>query len=150
MPGEEEVKQKIEEKFAGLSGIVNIRRQRRIFAEVPEASFQEIFRFLVAEMRFTFLSAITGMDCLENFEVMYHLSRGDGTMFNLSLRINHEHPQIKTVTDIFPAAEAYERELADLLGIDVAGLAPGRRYPLPDDWPQGDHPLRKDWRAKNA
>jgi Ni,Fe-hydrogenase III component G len=33
----------------------------------------------------------------------------------------------------------------DLLGIKVEGLPEGRRYPLPDNWPQGQYPLRKDW-----
>ena len=32
-----------------------------------------------------------------------------------------------------------------MLGIKVEGLVPGRRYPLPDDWPKGQYPLRKDW-----
>ena len=29
--------------------------------------------------------------------------------------------------------------------MQVQGLPPGNRYPLPDDWPQGQYPLRKDW-----
>ena len=48
--------------------------------------------------------------------------------------------------DRFPAAEIYERELIDLLGAKVAGLPEGKRYPLPDDWPAGEYPLRKDWK----
>ena len=35
----------------------------------------------------------------------------------------------------------------DLLGIKVNGLAEGQRYPLPEDWPKGDYPLRKDWKG---
>jgi Ni,Fe-hydrogenase III component G len=34
----------------------------------------------------------------------------------------------------------------DLLGAQVEGLPAGRRYPLPEDWPQGEYPLRKDWK----
>jgi hypothetical protein len=32
----------------------------------------------------------------------------------------------------------------------VEGLVPGVRYPLPEDWPQGDHPLLKDWKQAAA
>jgi Ni,Fe-hydrogenase III component G len=38
----------------------------------------------------------------------------------------------------------------DLLGIEFEGLSAGNRYPLPDDWPAGDHPLRKNWKPAEA
>ncbi|MDD5679724.1 MAG: NADH-quinone oxidoreductase subunit C, partial [Candidatus Omnitrophica bacterium] len=60
--------------------------------------------------------------------------------------IPRENPAVKTVTEYFHAADAYERELTDLLGIKVEGLPPGHRYPLPDNWPAGQYPLRKDWK----
>ena len=36
----------------------------------------------------------------------------------------------------------------DLLGFQVQGLTEGSRYPLPDVWPAGQYPLRKDWSAE--
>jgi membrane-bound hydrogenase subunit beta len=35
----------------------------------------------------------------------------------------------------------------DLLGIQVEGIPPGRHYPLPEGWPEGQYPLRKDWKG---
>jgi membrane-bound hydrogenase subunit beta len=35
-----------------------------------------------------------------------------------------------------------------MFGIEVEGVPPGRRYPLPDDWPEGQYPLRKDWKQE--
>lgn len=150
MPGEEDIKRKLAEKFALAAEAVAVKRPRRMSADVPAERFAEIFKYLVEEAGFSFLSAITGADTGEAFEVIYHLGRQDGIVLNLKIRIPRQRPIVNTVTAAFPAAEAYERELMDLLGIEVAGLAPGRRYPLPDDWPQGDHPLRKDWKPKNA
>jgi Ni,Fe-hydrogenase III component G len=57
---------------------------------------------------------------------------------------------VKSVTPYFPSADLYERELQDLLGARIEGLGPGPRYPLPDDWPEGEHPLLKDWTPKAA
>jgi Ni,Fe-hydrogenase III component G len=36
--------------------------------------------------------------------------------------------------------------MMDLFGMQVEGLPPGNRYPLPDDWPPNQYPLRKDWK----
>ena len=69
-------------------------------------------------------------------------------MLNLKTTVPKDKPVIKTVTDYFKQAVLYERELEDLLGMKVEGLPEGRRYPLPDNWPVGDHPLRKDWKLK--
>ena len=42
-----------------------------------------------------------------------------------------------SVTDLYPGCANYERELVDLLGLHSAGLPPGNRYPMPDDFPAG-------------
>ena len=60
-----------------------------------------------------------------------------------------DEPVLQTVTGYFPAAELYEREMVDLLGMQVQGLPPGTRYPLPDGWPAGQYPLRKDWKPRD-
>jgi Ni,Fe-hydrogenase III component G len=71
-----------------------------------------------------------------------------GIMLNIKIKAPKTNPVIPTITDMFPSAEIPEREVEDLLGAKVDGLAAGRRYPLPDDWPQNDHPLLKDWKPQ--
>jgi len=147
MSVEENIKQALEDKFDFLKGNVTIRRERRLFAEVPAEHFQEVLNFAVNALCFTFLSAITGADSGEAFEVIYHLNKEGSVMLNLRVRLGRQSARIPTVTAVFASAEAYERELEDLFGIEATGLAPGRRYPLPDDWPKDQHPLRKDWKG---
>jgi Ni,Fe-hydrogenase III large subunit/Ni,Fe-hydrogenase III component G len=53
-------------------------------------------------------------------------------------------PEVAAITPEVPAALWAERELQDLLGVKAAGIPDGRRLILPDDWPDGVHPLRKD------
>jgi Ni,Fe-hydrogenase III component G len=47
---------------------------------------------------------------------------------------------------VIPGAILYERELQDMFGIVVEGLPDPRPLLLCDDWPAGEHPLRKDWK----
>ena len=94
------------------------------------------------------LGTITGLGCLvSNFEVIYHFYDRAGLVFNLKVFTPRENPIIPSVTSVFPGVFFYERELMDLLGIVVEGTPPGRRYPLPDGWPEGQYPLRKDWKG---
>jgi membrane-bound hydrogenase subunit beta len=143
---EDTIKHELEEQFPFLAPAITIKRQRRIFIDVPQEKFLEVFRYLITKCQFSILSAITGMDEGNNmFGVIYNLCRETGQMCLLRIHVPRENPLITTVTGCFPSAEAYERELVDLLGIQVEGLPAGHRYPLPDNWPQGEFPLRKEW-----
>ncbi|HEX7622277.1 MAG TPA: NADH-quinone oxidoreductase subunit C [Anaeromyxobacteraceae bacterium] len=133
-------------RFPALAGQVTSPRGRRVFAEPAPEGFREVFDFAVAELGFDRLVAITGMDEKTSLVALYALSRPDGTILGLRRRVPREAPVLASVTDRFPGAANYERELDDLLGFEVTDLPPGKRYPLPDDWPKDEKPLRKDWK----
>ena len=144
---ENQIKQELENKFAYLKDAVVIKRKGRIFVQIPLNKFEEVFAYAVKQMGFLALSAITGLDKGDGFEVIYHLNQEGKVLLNLSVVLNKENPEVKSVTADCPSADIYERELMDLLGIKVTGLPAGHRYPLTDDWPKGEYPLRKDWKG---
>jgi Ni,Fe-hydrogenase III component G len=133
-----------------LAGKVTVARPRRVFCEPPPQAFRRAFDAAVGALGFDRLCAITGMDDRTSFVALYSLARKDGMVLSLRLRAPHDAPAIDTVTDRFPGAANYERELVDLLGFTVRGLPPGKRYPLPDDWPVDQKPLRKDWKPTGS
>lgn len=93
------------------------------------------------------LSAITGLDPgLEAgyLEVLYHFSTA-GAVITLRLRTPRQSPVVPTLSDIIPTAEVFERELHEMFGIEVIGLRNANKLYLPDDWPDGVYPLRKDF-----
>ena len=53
-------------------------------------------------------------------------------------------PEFPAVSPRVPAAVWYEREVRDMFGLQPIGLPDERRLVLPDDWPDGLYPLRKD------
>jgi membrane-bound hydrogenase subunit beta len=137
----------LEANFPFLAGKVASPRVRRIFVEVPTESFPVVLDFVCRELGFNRLCTITGMDDRGTFVALYSLSRPDGTVLNVKQRVPGDKPVITSITDRFPGGANYERELVDLLGFEVLNLPSGRRYPLPDDWPVDQKPLRKDWKA---
>jgi Ni,Fe-hydrogenase III component G len=62
----------------------------------------------------------------------------------LQVRINRENPEVPSLATMIPGAIVYERELKDLFGIHPVGNPDLRRQAVPEDWPVGVYPLRKD------
>jgi Ni,Fe-hydrogenase III large subunit/Ni,Fe-hydrogenase III component G len=54
-------------------------------------------------------------------------------------------PEVASITPVVPAASWAEREFQDMLGIRAEGHPDPRRLILADDWPEGVHPLRRDF-----
>lgn len=148
MSGEEKHQQQLITRFPELSGAVRIARDRRIFVETPDERFLEMLDYVRGELGFPILCLIIGLDQGERFEIMYVLSSTNGCVICLKRHISRVAPVIRSIYDRMPNSEIYERELADLFGITVTGLPEGARYPLPDDWPEGQYPLRKDWKPE--
>ena len=145
MTPEEKIQLELCNRFEFLRDHVQIQRARRLWVTVGLEHFGEVFDYVVKEMKFPILCTITGLDEGANLGFIYHLAQECGIVLNLVTAAPKDNPVIKTVIDYFPQAEVSERELVDLLGAVVQGLPPGSRYPLTDDWPEGQYPLRKDW-----
>jgi membrane-bound hydrogenase subunit beta len=148
MSQEENIKQELIKKFGCLEGKITIPRPKRIFLEVGQEDFMPVFEFAAKSLNFPHLCTITGLDEQENLGFIYHLAHDAGILLNIKTSVPKENPVLKSVIRYFPGAEIYEREVVDLFGAKVEGLPPGNRYPLTDDWPQGEFPLRKDWKPK--
>lgn len=137
-------------QFAFLAERVRLQRPRRLWAEVPLDKLREVFDFVVRKLGFDVYCTVTGLDMGDKLAAIYHLARANRIVLNLRVELDRGNPVLGTITDYFPAADISERELVDLLGIKVEGLASGPRYPLTDDWPAGSYPLRKDWPGLDA
>lgn len=145
MPIEQDLIKNLNKKFKLPEDKMKVQRQRRISALVPLESFLKILDYLVRELEFNILCAITGLDEINNFGIIYHLAQESGVVLNLKVILPKEKPVLKTITASFPAAMIYEKEIMSLLGIKFEGIPELPRYPLPDDWPADQFPLRKDW-----
>ncbi|MFA5139902.1 MAG: NADH-quinone oxidoreductase subunit C [Elusimicrobiota bacterium] len=141
---EEGIKKGLEERFGAAVSNVVIPRPRRMFADVPREKLLEVLSHIKDKMGFTHLSTITGLDAGDHLEALYHTA---SKTVSLSVRVKlpTEDPKIPSVLSVYPGAEFYEKELEDLVGVVVDGLPQGRRYPLSEDWPKDEHPLRKSW-----
>ncbi|MEM2914711.1 MAG: NADH-quinone oxidoreductase subunit C, partial [Candidatus Bathyarchaeia archaeon] len=117
---------------------------RRIFVHIKPEILHQSVSYLVNELNFTHLTTITGLDLKNEFEVIYHINDGQNEL-SIKIRIPRDKPNVPTITDIIPGAALYERELHDLFGIVAEGHPELKRIILPDNWPEGVYPMRKEW-----
>ena len=99
--------------------------------------------------RLGYLSAIVGLDGspeTNEMEVLY-LFCPESAVIALRVRVPRSSPCLPSLCDIIPSAEVFERELREMFGIEITGLHTTEHLYLPDEWPNGVYPLRKDFDA---
>ena len=144
MSKEEEILEKIKERFGNNVKDMTIKRSRRIFAETDMKNLKEILRYAKDELGFDHISTITGRDLGEELELIYHIAYQNAIELSIKTKIPKENPRITTIVDLYPSAGIYEREVHDLLGVVFEGNPDLSPLLLPDNWPKGVYPLRKD------
>jgi formate hydrogenlyase subunit 5 len=113
------------------------------------SSHRDVLKILMDSDEKTAISAITGIDLGTNLGVYYHV-RTSNALLTIQAEVPKEKPKIQTVNDIVPSAAFHEFEVADLLGVVFEGNPSAGHFVLPETWPEGVFPLRKDVKASEV
>jgi len=125
---------------------VNRRSSKRAYIDIYPKDIEEIVRYVFKERGFRFDTA-SAVDDFDALEILYHFSY-DASGITISFRAllkDKQDPHIDTITGITRSAWWIEREMHELFGIEFNGNNDLRPLLLPDDWPKGVYPLRKDF-----
>jgi NADH-quinone oxidoreductase subunit C/D len=149
------VQSELEERFPDVSLLEQTTQDAIPTVWVPRGDLGRVLEFLKrqAPRPFRTLYDLTGIDERvrtrregqpeADFAVVYHLLSYDRNEdIRLKVALGEDSLAVPTVSDVWPCADWYERELWDMFGIQVDGHPNLRRILLPPWW-EG-HPLRKD------
>jgi len=136
--------------LAPLSSAITRPEPNRIdFALEPEQLYMAVD--LLINGKWGYLVAITGLDHgpeAGRMEALYHFG-SYGAVITLRIQIKRTQPCVPTICSLIPSATFYERELMEMFGVIVEGTPNTDYLYLPEGWPSGVYPLRKDWEPVN-
>lgn len=99
-----------------------------------------------------YLSTLTGVDLgkdANQIEALYHVCERDAVT-TLRVRVPRAGGTLPSLHTVHPNAMLFERELIEMFGVTVTGLADTSHLFLPDGWPEGTYPLLKDTDVRAA
>ena len=126
-----------------------VPKERRIFVYIKKDALKDAVKYLVKDLEFKHLSTITGVDLGGKIEVIYHMAYKGSIVLSIRLTVSEKNPSVPTITDLIPGAVLYEREVHDLFGVNFEGHPDLSPLVLPEGWPQGVYPLRKEHKLEH-
>ena len=120
-----------------------------IWIYVKKDAFRQAVEHISRLQEYPHLSIISSSDLGDSIELIYHFTIYYGQhlkelSLGLCLNLPKNDLKIPTITDIIPGALFTERETQEMMGVEVVGIPDNRRLFLPEDFPQGVYPWRKD------
>jgi Ni,Fe-hydrogenase III component G len=122
---------------------VDCTSPRRLWVDIDREGLVAAMKTVRERLGLVHLSTIVGEDMGDHFLVSYPFSGGP-VLLTLRVKVDREHPEVPSLANDLVGALTYEREIHDLFGIVPVGHPDLRRQILPDDFPAGVFPLRKD------
>jgi Ni,Fe-hydrogenase III large subunit/Ni,Fe-hydrogenase III component G len=120
----------------------------RFYCDIPREGTTAAVRACFDGLRARYLTSV-GLDRRgegAGFEVLHCFAMDDDHSYcALRIPVDAERPSLPSVTPIVPGASWAELEIRDLLGIAFEGHPDPRRLVLPDGFPEGVYPLRKEF-----
>lgn len=122
---------------------ITVKSNNRGTLRINEAKIVEAARYLYEVKGFRFIIA-TAMETREGIEILYHFSHDQsGLILNLNVVLDKKKPQIKSLTELFEAANWIEREMHELYGIIFQDHPNLEKLISEGNWAEGVYPYRK-------
>ena len=139
--------QQLQEQFGSAIQRADLPGDHRLFVYVDPAATRRVCQYLfdTLDARYVISIGVDDRPYSGQFLVAHDFAfDADHVLCSVLIPLPADAPRIDSITEVVPAAGWAEREMRDLVGIEPVGHRYLKRLVLPDGWPDGMHPLRKD------
>ena len=142
-------KNKIKETQIKTRGFASKKKETStIWMKVEKDTFKPLVKHLV-DLTTPHLAVASGNDLGKTVELIYHFTINFGerlkqVILNISIEIPKTKLEIESICDLIPGALITEREKMEMLGVKIIGIPDNRRVFVPEDFPEGVFPWRRD------
>ena len=124
------------------------RKSRQVWVKLAREALLPALQRLT-QIHYPHVAVIAYADTGAQVDLTYHFYIYWGIpheeiLVTLTVSLDKTDLKVPTITGIIPGALTSEREKQEMLGIEVVGIPDGRRLFLPEDFPVGVFPWRKD------
>jgi Ni,Fe-hydrogenase III large subunit/Ni,Fe-hydrogenase III component G len=137
----------LKEKFGSAILRADLPSEHQLFVWVQPGVVKELCRHIFRDLDARYVISIGADDrpFSGGFIVAHNFAFDtDHVLCSVLAQLPADEPKIESISPVVPAANWAEREMRDLVGIESVGHPYPKRLVLPDGWPEGVHPLRKD------
>jgi Ni,Fe-hydrogenase III large subunit/Ni,Fe-hydrogenase III component G len=142
-----EILDKLKTRFGAAVQRADLTSDDRLFVFVDRAAVRAVCHHVFRDLDARYVISIGSDDrpWSGSFLVAHNFAFDrDHVLCSVLTHVSGDEPKVDSITDVVPAASWAEREMRDMLGIEPVGHRYPKRLVLPDGWPDGAHPLRKD------
>jgi len=120
-----------------------------LWVTIRKEAFRKAANYICGLQEYPHLTAISSRDLGDNIDLIYHFTIYYGhhlqeLSLGLRVRLPKDDLRIPTITDIIPGALFAEREIQEMMGVEVIDIPDKRNLLLPEDFPKGIYPWRMD------
>jgi len=137
----------LRQRFGSAIERADLAGEGRLHLFVERASLGAVCRHLALDLGARFITTIGADDrpYSGRFLVVHNFAFDrEHWIASVATQPPADDPRVESICGAVPAAAWAEREMRDLVGIVPEGHRYLKRLVLPDGWPDGVHPLRKD------
>jgi len=142
----EDILKDLKQRFKG--DIIDLfdKTNKRVYIEIKPQSLVEVANYIFCDLGARFNIA-SGVDTRYHIEILYHFTIEDiNLLISLRVKLPKSSPEIDSLAPSIEAANWIEREMHEILGINFKNHPDLRKLLLPDTWPEGVYPLRRDYK----
>lgn len=122
------------------------KQPRRIFIQIEAQRIRDFIQYMLETHDMWQFSTLSGRDLDEELQANYHFFLNEKKIaVTIKVNVPRSNPEYPSICDLIPGVEFVENEIREMYGIRPTGHPNVRRVELPENWPEGEYPLRKDW-----